>query len=509
MRTFSLLFLVCLSLAANAQSTDKPVEIANPQFDGYFFLHSPPVIYGRIINATNQELNEIDISYVLVTPTFEFQQTAKNIKISKDGTFMLKLDCPLPYQQMWFTIGNYFYTGLYANKDLTLELDFAKLKKNRVSFLGDGVKYTGTDGPFNEFMNSAIVYDRQHQLAISEKINSLQTDNGNYLKNLESLFAEQRKINQAFINLHPSSYSWVLENELNSDYYAKILHYAMFKGIEPPQWEQIRKHTIHMVSNSSMSFISELYSYSAFILLQKSFMAKDYAKQTHGLDSLFGNARADLLKLQMHSPDAKENEAILNYLMSSVKSRWCKFILKQKQQEAIKRVQAVNNILNQATALNPDSSLGKPVGKYPFGARLSSVSDMEPEEFLRTLKTMFKGNALVIDFWATWCVPCLNAMPYSLKLSNQANHMPVKFIYLCTSQGSNIDVWKNKVADLRQTGTHIFIGQKLMNKLMDLFGKSGFPSYVLINSSGRLVKQNIQSISMVSIDDLKKWTNEK
>ncbi|HEY5328232.1 MAG TPA: TlpA family protein disulfide reductase [Mucilaginibacter sp.] len=509
MRTVTLLFVLCLSLTAKAQSSKKLVEIANPRFDEYFFHHSPPSIYGKIIHATNQELNEIDVSYVLVTPTSDFQQPSKSLKINKDGTFILKLDYALPYQQIWLSVGDYFYAGLYANKDLTLELDLAKLKKKNVSFLGDGVKYAGTDGPLNEFMNSAIVYDRQQQLNISDKLNLLQANNGNYIKCLDSLFAEQKKINDGFIRLHPSVYSWILNNELTSDYYIKILHYAITTGIESPQWEQIRAHKIYLISNTSIIFINNLYTYCAFFKLQKDFTAKNHSKQAHGLDSLLGSAHADLLKMQMHSQDVQENEAILHYLMSSVKSRWCKFILSKKHQESIERVRNVNNILKQTAALNPDSTIGKPIGSLAFGAKLSSVSDMEPEEFIRSLKTLFKGNVLMIDFWATWCSPCLGAMPYSLKLSNQAANMPVKFIYLCTAQGSNIDLWKNTIADLRQTGTYIFVNQKLMQKLMVLFGKSGFPSYLLINSSGQLAKEDIKSISTVTIDDLRKWTNEK
>jgi len=505
--TITLLFFICVGLIAEAQSSNNPVEIANPHFDEYFFHHSPPIIHGQIINATKQELNSINVSYILVTPTSEFQQPSKSIKVNKDGTFILKLDYALPYQQIWFSMGDYFYTGLYCNKDLTLKLDFAKLKKKNVSFWGDGVKYAGTDGPLNEYMNRAVVFDRKQQLDISGKINQLETNNLNYIKSLDSLFAEQKKINDAFIALHPSVYSWILNNERTSDYYSKVLMYSLLKRIEAPQWEQIRALKIYLISNSSMIFINSLYTYSAYFKLHKYFTAKDYSKQTFGLDSLIGNSRADLLKMQMHSPDIKENEVILNYLMSSVKSRWCKYILKQKQQEAIYRVQNVNKILKQTTILNSDSTIGKPIGVLTSGAKLSSVSDMEPEEFIRNLKTLYKGNSLMIDIWATWCVPCLNAMPYSLKLSSQATNLPVKFIYLCTSKDSNIDTWKSRIADLRLTGTHIFVDQKLMQKLMNLLGKSGYPGYVLINSSGQLAKEEIRDISMVSIDDLRKWTN--
>jgi thiol-disulfide isomerase/thioredoxin len=509
LRTTILLLLVILNLPAKAQPTGNPVAIGSPGFDKYFFHHPAPVVHGRIINATEQELAAINASYILVMPTAGLQQPPVSIKIKRDGTFIFRLDYALPYQQIWLTVGNYFYTGLYANTDLVLELDLTKLKKQGVQFYGDGVKYEGTDGQLNDFMNRAIVYNRPQQLSLSQKTNSLQTNKADYLKSLDSLFAEQKKINDDFLKLNPSPYSWILDNELTSDYYAKVLHYAMQKaGAEPADWGKMQAHKIYLVSNSGIMFINSLYTYSRYFKLH-TFNDSDFLKETRGLDSLFGSARADLLKMQMHSENAEENKAILDYLISSIQSRWCKAILSKKYQESVVRVQNVNNILKQAIVINPDSTLGTPVAYFPFGASLSSVNNMEPAEFISRLKTMYPGKALVIDFWATWCMPCLGAMPYSLSLSKQAANLPVKFIYLCTSQQSSQELWKSKIADLKQTGTHIFVDRQLIGKLMNLFGKSVFPSYVLINSSGQLAKEDIQSISSVKIDDLRKWINEE
>lgn len=54
------------------------------------------------------------------------------------------------------------------------------------------------------------------------------------------------------------------------------------------------------------------------------------------------------------------------------------------------------------------------------------------------LKLKFPNKALIIDFWATWCVPCLGDLPNSKKLYEANKDLPVEYVYICTRGGSNI-----------------------------------------------------------------------
>lgn len=111
---------------------------------------------------TAEELKIQSISYSLVTP-FSEAQIQKKTTVQPDGGFKLELDYPFPYQQIWFTVGDYFYARLYANKDLYLELDMKKLKAKKGYMISDGVRYLGTDGAMNAYMNKYVIYKKQEK----------------------------------------------------------------------------------------------------------------------------------------------------------------------------------------------------------------------------------------------------------------------------------------------------------------------------------------------------------
>ena len=49
---------------------------------------------------------------------------------------------------------------------------------------------------------------------------------------------------------------------------------------------------------------------------------------------------------------------------------------------------------------------------------------------LDSLLSMKNDTTYVINFWATWCKPCVEEMPYFLKLEKESKNLKRKFIYI-------------------------------------------------------------------------------
>jgi thiol-disulfide isomerase/thioredoxin len=47
-------------------------------------------------------------------------------------------------------------------------------------------------------------------------------------------------------------------------------------------------------------------------------------------------------------------------------------------------------------------------------------------------------TVLVLNFWATWCVPCIEELPDFIKLEKDLANQPVKFVYLSLDFKKNL-----------------------------------------------------------------------
>tara|TARA_B100000686_G_scaffold293233_1_gene322600 strand:+ start:16852 stop:17379 length:528 start_codon:yes stop_codon:yes gene_type:complete len=114
------------------------------------------------------------------------------------------------------------------------------------------------------------------------------------------------------------------------------------------------------------------------------------------------------------------------------------------------------------------------------------------------LKKINKNNTLVINFWASWCTPCLKEMPELKKLSEILKKFNVQIIYI--NQDSNKDI--NKVLTFikkyKLNDKNIFLDPKM--KLSKTFKLKGLPTTFIINGSGEVLWR---------IEGIINWTDKK
>lgn len=58
--------------------------------------------------------------------------------------------------------------------------------------------------------------------------------------------------------------------------------------------------------------------------------------------------------------------------------------------------------------------------------------------------SQFKGKAVLINFWATWCKPCLQEMPSLANAQNQLKDAPIVFLFASNETLERIARFKNK-----------------------------------------------------------------
>lgn len=493
---YLLIILMLVSNAVLGQKKPKALAIEDEAFNNYFLNQDNiPKVKGKITNLTEAEISRINIDYSIVTP-FEVLQVKKNCPLNADGSFELKLDYAFPYQQVWIIFDTLFYTGVYVTTDLFIELDASILKaQTDLSFNGPGVKYLGRDGALNEYTNNHLLFKRKKQLEIENQLQEnkpvARTNYDAFIAKYDSLYSALSELDNEFIQQNPSDFSGLLINERQSNYFADLCVVHWGKQMPPELFEKIKNHQPCAVSNDGMLFYNYLFTYLNLITLRKRSAEKipydmvGAILQTISMfDSFFSQSKSDILKFGFSSKDPMEQKKKMETVLPHVKTEWCKSVINDEYKKIIEKLAEINKILNESKSIVSGNQLGEPVAELSFGARLYQVDAIKADSFIAVLKNSFKNKALFIDCWATWCAPCISEFPHSKKLSDACKDMPIEFVYLCTSNGSDIEKWKSKIAEYKLSGTHIFLEKSIESTLMGLFSVSGYPSYIFINKEG-------------------------
>ncbi len=552
-----LFFLFLYPIFLKTQGTDKLISIEDAAYDAYI-AQSSVKIKGQFINFNPDELARIAIKYNVVVPHRKFLN-AEVPKINEDGTFELLIHNTHPIQQIWLDINGYFYAPLYLRTEMTIQFDMAQLRRKQVWTYGEGATYSGSDGALNDFMgkynlrqnniNTPLNKEKEVLLSTKNKLPSLE-----FIKQFDRIMAQYAASDEAFIKENPSPFSWIIENERLSYYYQAVCAYHWGRKMDDSVWEKVKSHKSYLMTNDACRYYSYLYNYLKYIvsaeptmdfgsiadwrkigdnpdlsaskrqflsqLIENPRTINDAAFTTFSkeidfvlfektaaftlvlCDSLFPQPKADLLKFHLESKNPNEQKVVLDLLLNNIKTEWCKANISAEYEKIVRNINKINQSFSTATATQ---LLAQPILETPFGAKLYRIDKSNAETLLASLKQKANNKAMIIDFWATWCGPCIENMPNMKKLQAETNGLPLEFVYICTSRGGTMEKWSDKIMEWQQPGIHIFLEDGVNAELMGLFGFSTFPNYAFVDKTGKFIsgtfndKSNFKAEKLVEL----------
>ena len=147
-------------------------------------------------------------------------------------------------------------------------------------------------------------------------------------------------------------------------------------------------------------------------------------------------------------------------------------------------VMYLNEVI-EAPKLEPPSAQDMKVTTIDFDSNVLQFSDLENNIF--TLQN-FKGKNLFINYWATWCNPCLAEMPYMAELyENYKDEEDIIFLYLSREKLEVIKNYIPKDESLQQLPIYKIITDD------EFFATSGIPTTFIVNSDGEVIVKDLGS----------------
>lgn len=109
-------------------------------------------------------------------------------------------------------------------------------------------------------------------------------------------------------------------------------------------------------------------------------------------------------------------------------------------------------------------------------------------DILPAIISQHRGKAILIDFWATWCTPCMKSMKAILPLKKELSARDVVYIYI-TGPSSPFETWESAITEIK--GIHYRVTKAQWDALCKTYGIKGIPGYLIISYDGKLQDQYV------------------
>lgn len=468
---FSLLTIVGCSKSATDFGNEKEIIIA-----------------GKISHFDKKELPKT--LKIIRRDLFELNESYAG-KIDNKGVFKIRF--PLPYKQDFYLEYNGEIINLLASPgdSIFFEIDGNLISKNkgreRIDYLHFADDYKGkTNYAINQFMNE-LPMEQNGFKAIKDK------NPGEYKKYIR----EREKIHLNSLDRYISEHKptklferWALD-------YIKYLSWEDLLGyLSLHPYINGTKPNDFIIPDDYTSFLKEydMDDKEMFTIARIDFMYEFFNYSQIYPEDAYSELE-NLLNDKKHIEALKMQTKIRGMHFTGFTKEWAiaKDNLEILLSNQIELFEAIHDSTNFScsyfqTLINTTFQETK---KYLSGKldkeHFTSINSPCLTDLLKEFTEKYKGKVVYLDFWATWCAPCIQAFPNLAKVRKYYKEKEKDVAFVFFAALSNENEWRQVVEKHSDIGDHYFLTNDQYNILSGYLGITSFPHSVLIDSEGNIL----------------------
>lgn len=101
----------------------------------------------------------------------------------------------------------------------------------------------------------------------------------------------------------------------------------------------------------------------------------------------------------------------------------------------------------------------------------------------------FKGKVVILDFWASWCQPCVKSFPTTKEVMREFEGQEVVFITINTDKEKY--KWKPALKQYKPPGIALYAKKK--NPILRALAVEHLPRYVILDKKGLVYQYEAKS----------------
>ena len=180
-----------------------------------------------------------------------------------------------------------------------------------------------------------------------------------------------------------------------------------------------------------------------------------------------------------------ETKGLLNEMVTASRlyAAICNFVpLKEEQKVIIENMsEPCKQYLN---ATNDYITSIKENNKKTHGFRINEAGEISNEDLFASIVSKHRGKVVLIDFWATWCGPCVAGHKSMRPMKAELADKDIAYVYIA-GENSPKKRWEEMIPNIN--GEHY----RLTHDQWDYFGKTlnvkGIPDYFILDREGNIV----------------------